>query len=38
MAISAQLSIENLKKENELLKNKLEFVKNKLEVESTKQN
>ncbi|CAD8212703.1 unnamed protein product [Paramecium pentaurelia] len=29
MLISAQLSIENLKKENELLKRKLKYVKNK---------
>ncbi|CAD8182176.1 unnamed protein product [Paramecium octaurelia] len=38
MAISTQLSIENLKKENELLKSKLELVKNKIEAESTKIN
>ncbi|CAK71778.1 unnamed protein product (macronuclear) [Paramecium tetraurelia] len=38
MAISTQLSIENLKKENEMLKSKLELVKNKIEAESTKVN
>ncbi|CAD8212702.1 unnamed protein product [Paramecium pentaurelia] len=38
MAISAQLSIENLKKENELLKSKLEYVKNKIEAQNLNQN
>ncbi|CAD8123945.1 unnamed protein product [Paramecium sonneborni] len=38
MAISAQLSIDNLKKENDILKSKLEFVQNQLNSEKAKQN